>query len=219
MTVEVGDKDIDGITLALNPSFSLSGRVTIEGRQAGIADPDYARALFTLTGLGARPADATGSFNYPTVRPGEIRFQLLRPPPGMYYKAARLGTTEVLDSGFEVNSQPTESLDIVLSPNAATITLMVVDENQKPVQGATAVIVSDPARRKRPDLNKSAVSNPAGQVVFDGLAPGEYKVFAWDDIAAGAWQNPETLRTYDSRGQNVRVVENGKENITLKVIR
>jgi hypothetical protein len=219
MTIEVGDKDIDGITLSLNPSFSLSGRVTIEGRQAGVADPDYARALFTLTGLGARPSDATGSFNYPTVRPGEIRFQLLRPPPGMYYKAARLGTKEVLDSGFELNSQPSELLEIIVSPNAATISVTVVDENQKPVQGATTAIVSDPARRKRQDLNKSVVSNTAGQVVFDGLAPGEYKIFAWDDIAAGAWQNPETLRIYDSRGQNVRVVESGKENITLKVIR
>jgi protocatechuate 3,4-dioxygenase beta subunit len=220
MTIEVGDKDIDGITLSLNPSFSLSGRITIDGRPSGVNDPNYARALFTLTGLGARPADATGSFNYPTVRPGEIRFQLLRPPPGMYYKAARFGAREVLDSGFELNSQPTESLEVILSPNAATITLNVVDENQKPVQGATAaVITSDLARRKRQDLNKSAVSNAAGQVTFDGLAPGEYKVFAWDDIAPGAWQNPETIRTYDSRGQNIRLVENSRENITLRVIR
>jgi protocatechuate 3,4-dioxygenase beta subunit len=220
MTIEVGDKDIDGITLSLNPSFSMSGRVTIEGRPSGANDPNYARALFTLTGLGARPSDATGSFNYPTVRPGEIRFLLLRPPPGMYYKAARLGTREVLDSGFELTSQPTDLLEVILSPNAATITVTVVDENQKPVQGATAAILtSDLARRKRQDLNKSVVSNTAGQVTFDGLAPGEYKVFAWEDIAPGAWQNPETIRTYDSRGQNVRLLENSKENITLRVIR
>jgi len=220
MTVEVGDKDIDGITLSLNPSFSLSGRVTIEGRPVGVADPAYARVLFTLTGLGGRPADSTGSFNYPTVRPGEIRFLLLRPPPGMYYKAARLGTREVLDSGFELTSQPADLLEVILSPNAATITVTVVDENQKPVQGATAAIIaSDPARRKRQDLNKSAASNASGQVVFDGLAPGEYKVFAWEEIAPGAWQNPETLRTYDSRGQSVRLIENSRENIMLRVIR
>lgn len=219
MTIDVGDKDINSITLTLNPSFSLSGRVTIEGRPPGVADPTYARALFTLTGLGATPGNETGLFNYPTVRPGEIRFLILRPPPGMYYKAARFGTRDVLDSGFEVNSQPSETLEVVLAPNAAAITVTVVDENQKPVQGATVAIISDPARRRRQDLNKSAVSNTAGQVTFDGLAPGDYKVFAWEDIAPGAWQNPETISTYDSRGQNLRLVEGSKESILLRVIR
>jgi hypothetical protein len=138
----------------------------------------------------------------------------------MYYKAARFGNREVLDSGFELNSQPADLLEVILSPNAAKITVTVVDENQKPVQGATAAIItSDLARRKRQDLNKSVVSNAAGQVTFDGLAPGEYKVFAWEDIAPGAWQSPETIRTYDSRGQNVRLVENSRENITLRAIR
>jgi hypothetical protein len=137
----------------------------------------------------------------------------------MYYKSARFGTREVLDSGFELDSQPSDSLEILVSPNAAVVTVTVVDENGRPVQGATAAIVSDLSRRKRQDLNKSAVSNTAGQVVFDGLAPGEYKVFAWDDLAPGAWQNPEVLRTYDSRGQGVRVVENSRENVTLRVIR
>jgi protocatechuate 3,4-dioxygenase beta subunit len=137
----------------------------------------------------------------------------------MYFKAARFGTKEVLDSGFELNSEPTDTLEVIVSPNAAAITVTVVDENQKPVQGATAVIVSDLARRKRQDLNKSAVSNAAGQVTFDNLAPGEYKVFAWEEIAANAWQNPDILRTYDSRGQSVRVIERSKENITLRVIR
>lgn len=220
MSIEVGAQDIDGLTLSLKPSFTLSGRVTIEGRPSDVADPDYARALFTLTGLGARPADATGSFHYPTVRPGEIRFLILRPPPGMYYKAARFGTREVLDSGFELDSQPTETLEVIVSPKAATITVTVVDESQKPVQGATAVVVtSDPGRRRRQDLNKSAVSNTAGQVTFDSLAPGDYKIFAWDEIAPGAWQNPEMIRAYDSRGQNVRVLESSQENFTLRVIR
>jgi hypothetical protein len=219
MTLEVGNRDIDDVTLALKPSFSLSGRITIEGRPAGVADPDYSRALFTLSGLGARPSDAIGTFNYPTVRPGEIRFLLLRPPPGMYFKSARFGTREVLDSGFELNSEPTDTLEVFLSPNAATITATAVDENQKAVQGATVVIVSDLARRRRQDLNKSATSNAEGRVTFDGLAPGEYKVFAWDDIPANSWQNPEVLRTYDSRGVNIRVIENSKENVTLRVIR
>jgi hypothetical protein len=137
----------------------------------------------------------------------------------MYFKAARFGTKEVLDSGFELNSEPTDTLEVIVSPNAATITVTVVDENQKPVQGATAVIVSDLARRKRQDLNKSATSNVAGQVTFDNLAPGDYKVFAWEEIAVNAWQNPDILRTYDSRGQNVRVIEKSKENVTLRVIR
>src|ERR1700709_2212077 len=61
----------------------------------------------------------------------------------------------VLDSGFELNSESTDTLESLLAPNAATITATVVDENQKAVQGATVAIVSDLARRPRQDLNKS----------------------------------------------------------------
>jgi protocatechuate 3,4-dioxygenase beta subunit len=218
-TLEVRTKDIVDITLSLKPSFSLNGRVTIEGRPTGVADPDYAKALFTLTGLGAALGNTSGPFSYPTVRPGELRFLILRPPPGMYFKSARFGTREVLDSGFELNSEPTDTLEILVSPNAATITVTVVDENQKAVQGATVAVVSDPARRARQDLNKSATSNAEGRVTFDGLAPGDYKLFAWDEIAAGAWQDPEVLRTYDALGVSSRVNENSKENVTLRVIR
>lgn len=220
MTLEVGNKDLDGITLSLKPSFSLSGRFTIEGRPSGASDPDYAKALAILApGLGGLLADATGAFNFRTVRPGEFRFTILRPPPNMYFKSARLGAQGVLDTGFELDSQPGEPLEVILSPNAAAITVTVVDENQKPVQGATVAIVSDPARRKRPDLNKSATSNSAGIVTFDGLAPGEYKIFAWEEIAPNAWQNPDILRTYDSRGQTVHVNENSREAVSLRVIR
>jgi protocatechuate 3,4-dioxygenase beta subunit len=220
MTLVVGDKDIDDVTLTLSASFSMKGRYVIEGRPAGGIDPDYARAIFTMTGVGATLPDPTGAFSFPTIRPGDIRFMILRPPPGMYFKSARLGTREVLDSGFELNSEPTDSLEILLSPNAATVTTTVVDENQKPVQGATVVIVtSDPARRRRQDLNKTAASNAEGRVNFDGLAPGDYKLFAWDDMVPGAWQNPEVIRNYDSRGINIRVIEGNKENVSLLVIR
>ena len=108
---------------------------------------------------------------------------------------------------------------MILSPNASTVTVIAVDENQKAVQGATVVIVSDPARRRRQDLNKSAISNVEGRVSFDGLAPGQYKIFAWDEIGAGAWQDPEVLRAYDGRGVNLRIVENSKENLAVRVIR
>ena len=218
-TLEVSNRDIGDVTLSLKPSFSLSGRVTIEGRPSGVADPDYAKVLFTLTGLGAALGNTSGPFSYSTVRPGELRFLILRPPPGMYFKSARFGTREVLDSGFELNSEPTDTLEILVSPNAATITATVVDENQKAVQGATVAIVSDLARRARQDLNKSATSNAEGRVTFDGLAPGDYKLFAWDEIAAGAWQDPEVLRTYDALGVSSRVNENSKDNVTLRVIR
>jgi len=35
------------------------------------------------------------------------------------------------------------------------------------------------------------------------VAPGEYKVFAWDDIEDGAWYDSDFLRDIEARGEAV----------------
>ena len=72
--------------------------------------------------------------------------------------------------------------------------------------------------RKRTALYKTLVTGSDGKFRFQEIPPGDYKLFAWEDIETGAWENAEFMRPYESRGRAVRVSENGKEEVQLNVI-
>jgi hypothetical protein len=58
-----------------------------------------------------------------------------------------------------------------------------------------------------------------GEFQFMNLAPGEYKVFAFDSsIWRLEYMNPEVLLRYASRAASVTVSTNGKAHITVDLI-
>ena len=61
--------------------------------------------------------------------------------------------------------------------------------------------------------------SPDGSFVSQGLAPGAYRLLAFDrEQHELEYRNPEALRTYDSKGPVVRVFGGQKEHVQLQLI-
>ena len=43
-------------------------------------------------------------------------------------------------------------------------------------------------------------------------------MFAWEQIESGAYQDPEFLKPFESRGESYSIRENGRESAQLKMI-
>jgi hypothetical protein len=54
-------------------------------------------------------------------------------------------------------------------------------------------------------LYKCAASNATDVFNLSGVAPGSYKIFAWEQNPAGAEQDPDFIREYDLLGASVTV--------------
>jgi hypothetical protein len=67
-------------------------------------------------------------------------------------------------------------------------------------------------------LFKTTVTDTTGHFSITGVAPGEYKLFAWEQIEEGAYQDPEFLKPYENQGQAVAIREGSRETAQLKVI-
>jgi hypothetical protein len=50
-----------------------------------------------------------------------------------------------------------------------------------------------------------AVLAASGNFTINGVAPGDYKLFAWEYVAANAWMNAEYLAPFENRGQAISV--------------
>ena len=51
-----------------------------------------------------------------------------------------------------------------------------------------------------------------------GLAPGDYKIFAFERVEEGAWQDPELIRLFEDRGTTVRVEQGRRSTAEVRII-
>lgn len=135
-------------------------------------------------------------------------------------EAAHRGDRNVLDLGFECAGK-IAPLEIVLSPSAATVDGVALDDkNQQPVAGATVALVpQEDGRRNRVMYYRTAVADAAGRFSLSGIIPGTYKFFAWDDIEPGAYMDPEFMKQWESKVTAKTIREGAREAVSLSVLR
>ena len=135
-----------------------------------------------------------------------------------YVKSIHLGNTDVLADGLHLWGPTQSQLEIVIGLNGAQIDGTVVDSAHEPAANVTIIAVPDGSNRGRTDLSRRANSDRRGRFALEGLAPGDYTFYAWDDVERGAWESPEFMRAFDGRGRFVRLREGKNESIELTVL-
>jgi hypothetical protein len=186
-------------------------------------------------------SNAEGTFNLPPTNPGKFRvyiIPMLAPnnpgllgglPPGPpalrelnpYVKSIKAGGVDVLDTGVTLTSgSDTVNLEVVLGTNAGAISGRVLNDQKQPVDGAVVGIIPAvaSARGFRMDMYKSTSSDPGGRFQFQGLPPGEYRVFAWEDIDKNALVDLDFMRQFESFGTTVRVNEGERPSLEVALI-
>jgi hypothetical protein len=109
-------------------------------------------------------------------------------------------------------------LEIVIGSNAGKIEGSVVNARQQALVNRTVVLVPDLRLRQRIDLYKIATTDTAGRFRMQSVTPGEYKLFAWESVEAGAWHDPAFIGAYESAGKAIHIYEGTNENVQLPVI-
>jgi hypothetical protein len=80
---------------------------------------------------------------------------------------------------------------------------VVSDRDEKPVAGASVVLIAEPKLRSRPDSFQEYTTDQYGRYHFENIRSGDYKLFAWDDPEPNAWFDPEFLKTYEDQGEKI----------------
>ena len=62
------------------------------------------------------------------------------------------------------------------------------------------------------------VVDETGAFQMDALTPGEYKLYAFEDMEAGAWLDPGFLKAYENRGTPVELKPGDKAEVVLQAI-
>jgi hypothetical protein len=220
VVIRDGNADVE-LSLAVQPI--ITGQIALRGTLPAGKSLDQVRiSLLPMDSLlplrfqnPSATSDNTGKFRLAAEREGSYRVRVSGLPQGFYVKEARLNETDVLSDGSRFSASGT--LSIVISEGAAQVDGHVINEQNKAVAGIEAVLIPDD-HRNRAELFKRAVTDEQGQFSFTSVAPGNYRVFSWENIEPNSWFDESVVKKFEEKGKRVRAGESSHVTIEVRQI-
>ena len=219
--------NVENLQLVLAPAISIPVVVRSESRTSNASAISRNQAPpMTVRLIPANPTTpesystvvrgSSGSYSLvlQNVDPGKYSVDLM-PQGGWYVQSAQYGQTNLLYDDLSIASTgQTYSMDIVLRDDSATLTGMVKSPDAKATE-ANILVAPIPASKIPPQLFRSSTQSG---FTFSGLAPGEYLVYAFDNVDALEYSRPEALEPYASQAAHVTLSANQKAQVSLDLI-
>lgn len=149
------------------------------------------------------------------VEPGKYKVEITS--FGLWYvQSIARGDADLFRDDLIVTPGQEQPIEIVLRDDAATLAGTVQQSGgSSSGSQATVILVAD-----RAPLNpRIAQANERGDFEFSGLAPGEYKAFAFDHVDGLEYANPEALRDYDARASSIVLQPEQQATVKINLIR
>jgi hypothetical protein len=228
--LDVGNASGANLRIPLSPLTEIDGRVSIDGNPGGVFAANGAPVKVILRSLTAPIPNVVarvlpdGTFHLREIPAGDYRVDVhpfLSAPPeenvppslrDFYVRSLRLGRDDVLADGLRIEGSFANRMEVVVGTNGGVVTGRILRDKKVAVVNARAVLIPNSARR-RFDLYKTAFTDDHGQFEIRGVAPGDYKVFSWELVEFGAWQDPQFLKLYENRGTPVRISAGGRQSV------
>jgi Carboxypeptidase regulatory-like domain len=171
--VEVKNADVDNVMVQMLPCPKIRGTVRIDGHPSTASFP--LAALTQAMSFGVQ-VEKDGTFISRCIEPGRYSLPIELARDG-YIKSIRLDGKDVTHDPLDFTSRADRLLDIELGSQAGVIRGIVRDASGRLLPGVTVT-----AWDSSSDFNLSAISDKTGNFEIGHLAPGSYRVAAWDRL-------------------------------------
>lgn len=208
-------------SIPLEPGIDLRGSLRI----AGGGDPrEYhielvAGDALPFPGHPPRSAvNADGSFVLRGVVPSVWDIGVQPVPPEGYIQSMKLGDQDVLTEDMIIGPRTSAPLRIVVSTRGGVLEGRVTKDSG--ADAGRAIVLLAPHGRFSHVLSfyTTAVTGEAGRFKLQGLTPGSYRVYAFEAMEDGAWQDPQFLQPFESLGESVEITEGVNASKQVRLI-
>jgi hypothetical protein len=159
------------------------------------------------------PVSDPGSYALRAVTPGNYRVRAMATFGG-YVQAVRSGGMDLLREQLVVpEGADVPPIEVVVRDDTGTLKIHV--RKDKPAQLATIVVLPEAAEFPDP---RTLTNTANAELQFGPLAPGSYRVFAFDSAEAVDYSSPEVLEKYASRAASVTLTASGTASVTVDLI-
>jgi uncharacterized GH25 family protein len=214
--LEVGNNHVDGLVLTLSPGAEIPGSVRLAEKDAQVSFTNlsvFVRPVgFVMGGSGRGKVGDDMKFVVHNVAGLRFAANVSGLPENCFVQSIKYGGQEVTDAGVDLAAAT--QLEVVISATAGSVTGVVMDKDGKPVVSAIVVLIPKDETSRKWENN----TDETGGFTFKGLKPGDYRVYAWEDIEWGLTNDPAFLKKWDSRAADVKIDPSGKQTVQIKVV-
>ncbi len=227
--VSVGNDDVSGVTLGLQPALHVTGRLVFDAanRTTPPADPSTLRA--TLTSLsdadwGSSDISAPvpgvvrhdGTFEFPSVVPGAYRLDLAE-PAGWWLRSAIVDGKDALDTGIVVGTSDVANVAVRLTDRHALIAGTLSG-----AKGAATdyflVAFSTNRGEWHPPSRRVVSARPTNDGSFElALPPGTYFLAALTDVEPADLEDVAFLESIVPSALTVTIGEGERKIQNLRI--
>jgi len=213
--VTVGNADVAGIRLE-PVETAIDGTVRTEGNTGQQRIMTYV-TLQAERSSNSVQVEADGKFHFSNLSAGTYRVV-----PQINNQQWCFGS--ILENGRDVRDGVTISagiapdpLEIVLTSHCGTIDLTLAPSDGPWPPNVTAVLLrkaGDEYVLENQVYLGGGTANPVARPI-QGVAPGDYVLYAWPQDAQIEYANAESMRQFESYGKAVTVTADGKASVTV----
>jgi Carboxypeptidase regulatory-like domain len=222
MPVEVGNADVEGLTLTIAPGININGQIIWDGKPSLEKDELTVRAKPVDLNFGFQRGtrvSSDSSFTLKDVGEGTYHVEVAGQVKDCYLKDVKYGGSSSLDEGFTVVRGAPATLEITISSHGARVQGTVSEADGLPAAGVWVVLVPEVAHRSEYRLYKTQTTDQYGHFDLRGIPPGKYKLFSWEEVESAAWEDPEFLQPFEQKGERVALQEGDQKAVNLVTIR
>ena len=218
---DVTAADVDGMDLSIGPGVAIPGRITWDGKPSLSGDElnvflSSEQARFEVSKSSS--VDENNLFLLKEVPDGQFKVGIWGLSKDCYIKEVKYGEGVLPDVEFHVTKGAGSELEVTVSSRGARIEGTVLSEEALPVAGVWAVAVPEENKRKILRLYEADRTDQYGHFVLRGLAPGKYKLFSWDGVEQGEWEDEDFLKEFEDKGVTMEVQDADGKTAELKLI-
>jgi hypothetical protein len=213
--VDVGSSDVEGVVVRMEPGITVTGRVRVESASGSTQAP----RAWGLGILASEPGADSGrtqwdkdrsTFSISDLAPGSYRI-VGTPPAPFYLKRAMIGGRDVTLDETSITQSGLE-LDVVLGDDGGIIEGALENPEGKPLDSGAGVTLLRDNRIGR-------LYNVSGDGHFriQNIAPGDYRVYAWDNVSEAEYADDDWMKRHGGYGQSVTVTSGQTATIKLTV--
>jgi len=222
LPIDVGNADLDGVAIAITPGTDINGRVIWEGTPSLEQDElsIMAESPDSMFNFGADSRlTPENTFVLKGVGDGTYMARVWGQGKDCYLKDVQYAGSSALEDGFTVKGGAAGTLEITISSRGARVQGTVADSDGLRAVGVRVVLVPEPPRRGQSRLFKEQITDQYGHFELRGIAPGDYKLFSWEEAESGAWEDPEFLKPFEGKGEKITLQEGDQKTLNLTAIR
>lgn len=141
------------------------------------------------------------------VEPGRYRVEFMQ-MGNFYVRSATLGNTDLLRDDLVVGGGDSQPIEVVVRDDAASLSGTARCEDTQ----CWVLIVPDGNAAIQP---RQAFVDPQGGFSQMGLAPGSYRIYAFDRVDGIEYTNPEAMKAYGAHAETVVLTAGQKAQVNV----